>query len=78
MTLMEKLTQAGYPEADMFHHDSDLYIYASDFTQRVINEWFKENGLKRSLFVSTFKDNITGRTMYDIAFQYTPYWGGNR
>lgn len=77
MTLMGKLKEAGYPEADMFHHGADLYIYASDMTQRVINEWFREAGLNRTLFVSTFKDNITGRTMYDIAFQYTPAWSDN-
>ena len=74
MTIMEALAEAGYPEEDMFHHGTDLYVYASDLTQRVINDWFKANGLNRTLFVSTFKDNVTGRTMYDIAFQYTPAW----
>lgn len=78
MTLMEKLKEAGYPEADMFHHGTDLYIYATPKTQRVINEWFMETGLDRSLFVSTFKDNVTGRLMYDIAFQYDPAWSGAR
>lgn len=40
--------------------------------KRVIDEWFKEEGLTRSLFVSTFRDQITGKSMYDVAFQYTP------
>ena len=78
MTLMEALKEAGYPEAEMYHHGSDLYVYASDLTHRVINDWFKQQGLHKPLFVSTFKDNVTGRTMYDIAFQYTPAWSGGR
>lgn len=41
-------------------------------TKQVIDEWFKEKGLTRSLFVSTFRDQVTGKPMYDIAFQYTP------
>lgn len=74
MTLMEKLVEAGYPKEDFFHHYSDLYIYANSMTQRVINEWFKKQQLDRTLFVSMFTDQITGKPMYDVAFQYTPYW----
>lgn len=33
-----------------------------------------ENKLHKSLFVDTFRDQITGESMYDIAFQYEPYW----
>lgn len=54
------------------HPDYDLYVFLTPLTKRVIDEWFKENGLTRSLFVSTFRDQITGRPMYDVAFQYTP------
>lgn len=72
MTLMEKLEAAGYPRKEMYHHESDLYVFLTPLTKRVIDEWFKEKGLTRSLFVSTFKDQITGKPMYDIAFQYTP------
>lgn len=74
MTLMEKLAEAGYAREDFFHHNSDLYVYATETTQRVLNDWFKEQNLDRNAFVKTFKDQITGRTMYDVAFQYTPYW----
>lgn len=81
MTLMKKLVEAGYPQEDFFRHESDLYIYLTPLTKRVVDSWFKEQGLHRHLFVSTFTDQITGRAMYDIAFQYTPYWeersGGN-
>lgn len=74
MTLMETLEKAGYPREQMFHHCSDLYVFATRTTQSVIREWFKQQGLNRALFVTTFEDLMTGRTMYDIAFQYTPYW----
>lgn len=73
MKLMEKLVEAGYPREEMYHHCSDLYVFATPLTQRVINEWFKEQGYARDLFVSTFKDQITGKTMYDVAFQYAPW-----
>lgn len=74
MTLMEKLVEAGYPQQEMYHHCSDLYVYLTPLTRRVINEWFEEEGLSRDSFVSTFTDQISGRPMYDVAFQYTPYW----
>ena len=70
MTLMEKLLEAGYPKEDFYHHCSDLYIFETPLTQRIINKWFKEQGLDRTLFVNIFKDQITGSPMYDVAFQY--------
>lgn len=73
-TLMEMLEEAGYPREQMFNHCSDLYVFATPLTQRVVDKWFEEEGLNKSLFVTTFSDQITGRPMYDIAFQYTPYW----
>ena len=74
MTLMEKLEAAGYPREDMYHHESDLYVFITPLSKRVIDEWFKEEGLTRNLFVSTFRDQVTGKLMYDVAFQYTPFW----
>ena len=58
----------------MFNHCSDLYVFITPITKRVVDKWFKDVGLKKSMFVSTFRDQITGKGMYDIAFQYTPYW----
>lgn len=76
--LIETLIEAGYPKEEIYHHRSDLYIYKTHLTKEVIDKWFKENGLKKRLFVSEFTDQITGLPMYDIAFQYTPYWCGKR
>ena len=73
-TLMQRLIRAGYPESQMFHHESDLYVFATSLTDRVIDEWCREEGFKRSLFVEPFHDCVTRRTMFDIAFQYDTYW----
>lgn len=73
-TLMEALEKAGYPREQMFNYHSTLYVFFTSLTRRVVDKWFKEEGLNKSLFVKTFIDQITGRPMYDIAFQYTPYW----
>ena len=75
-SLMERLLEAGYLPEDVDHHDYDLYVYVTPLTTQVITEWADENGydsnLRDGVFVQTFKDQITGRKMYDIAFQYIP------
>lgn len=76
-TLIEMLIEAGYPKEQIHHHDSDLYIFVTPLTTKVLEDWCKENGWnvglvkKESLLFSVFTDNITGQKMYDIAFQYT-------
>lgn len=78
--LMEMLVEAGYPKEDIHHHDSDLYVYVTPLTTKVLEDWCKANGWKENLvkdnsfLFGVFKDNITGRKMYDIAFQYIPFW----
>lgn len=75
-SLMERLIEAGYPPEDIDHYYSDLYVYVTPLTARIITEWANENGYDNNLrdgwFVQTFIDQITGRKMYDIAFQYIP------
>ena len=75
-SLMERLFEAGYPPEDIDHHYSDLYVYVTPLTTKVITEWADENGydsnLRDGVFVQKFKDQIAGRMMYDIAFQYIP------
>lgn len=73
-TLMETLIDAGYPCEEMYHHCSDLYIFWTPTTVRIVDRWYKERGLNRALFVKQFKDQITGRLMLDCAFQYGVYW----
>lgn len=68
--LMQRLLDAGYPRVEMDHHDNDLYVYVTPETTRVIEQWCKEHGYDRTWHCPTFYDQITGRPMYDCAFQY--------
>ena len=74
--LMERLLEAGYPPEDIHHHYYDLYVYVTPLTTKVIAEWANDYGyndnLRDGLFVQKFRDQITGRIMYDIFFQYIP------
>lgn len=77
-TLMERLLQAGYPEDEIFHHESDLYIYYTSLTKRIVTNWCKENGYSYYIMCQVFKDQVTGRPMFDIPFQYMPWWENRR
>lgn len=68
--LMQQLLDAGYPRDEMFHHESDLYVYVTPLTTSVIEEWCKENNYRIGWHCPTFRDQITGRQMYDCVFQY--------
>lgn len=79
-SLMQMLIEAGYPKEEMYNHESDLYIYATPLTAKALKEWCEANNWNSNLvkdegfLFSTFTDCITGRKMYDIAFQYLPWW----
>lgn len=70
--LMQMLLEAGYPREEIFHHYSDLYVYSTPLTERVIDEWCKLNKYSKEWHCPTFRDQITGRKMRDCAFQYIP------
>lgn len=73
-TLKEMLIEAGYPEGEMDHemdhHYSDLYVYVTPLTTKVIKEWCKAHDYRMAWHCPAFKDQITGRMMYDCAFQW--------
>ena len=69
-TLKQMLLDAGYPKIEMFHHYSDLYVFVTPVTTRVIDEWCNEHGYTKSLHCPKFKNQITGKPMYDCAFQW--------
>ncbi len=73
-SLMSRLLDAGFHTDELGHHYSDLYIPATPLADAVINEWLKDNGWKRELFVTEFSDRVTGNRMYDVPFQYDPFW----
>lgn len=80
MSLIDLLLEAGYPEEEIHHHESDLYIFATPLTTSILKKWCDMNGWNRKLvkdksfIFGKFRDQITGRLMYDVAFQYTPFW----
>jgi len=73
MTLMERLLEAGYPREQMFSHESDLYVFVTPLTRKVVEAWCNENGFNRRWHCPVFRDNVTGRPMYDCASHYEDY-----
>ena len=71
-TLMEMLIEASYPKEEMYHpsYGSDLYVYVTPLTTKVIEEWCKAHDYRMAWHCPTFRDQITGKMMYDCAFQW--------
>lgn len=69
-TLLERLLEAGYPKAEVHHHVSDLYIFVTPLTTKIVKEWCADNQFNMDWFCPKFVDQITGKMMYDCAFQY--------
>lgn len=80
VSLIDLLLEEGYPKEEIFHHGSDLYIFVTPLTTSVLEKWCDRNGWNRkivkekSFLFDKFKDQVTGRLMYDVAFQYTAFW----
>ena len=64
------LINAGYPKEEMYHWCSDLYVYVTPLTTKVIKEWCNLYNFSMHWHCPTFRDQITARKMYDCAFQY--------
>lgn len=73
-SLYKALIEAGYPEEEMFHWKSDLYVFVTPLTTRIVEDWCKENSFDRTWHCPIFRDNVTGRAMYDCAFCYEPFF----
>lgn len=69
-SLMRRLLDAGYPRNEMYNHSGDLYVYATELATKVIGKWCIDNGYNFDWHCPMFRDQITGRPMYDCAFQY--------
>ena len=68
--LMQRLLEAGYPIGEMDHHESDLYVFVTPLTTKIIEQWCREHEYDRAWHCPTFYDQVTGKLMYDCAFQY--------
>ncbi len=76
--LMLRLLDAGYPLSEMDHHESDLYVYVTPLTRKIIEEWCKEHSFSRTWHCPTFRDAVTGKLMFDCVFQYLPDYPDNK
>ena len=73
-SLMSRLLEAGFSLEELDHHYSDLYVMVTPLSTTIIEKWTDDNGWRADTLVTVFDDNITGRKMYDIPFQYDPFW----
>lgn len=73
-TLMQQLLDAGYPREQMFNHESDLYVFVTPVTKKVVEEIYKKKGMDRTWHAPIFKSEVDGKPMYDCHFQYDDYW----
>ena len=69
-TLLKRLLDAVYPKAEIHHWQSDLYVFVTPLTTKIISEWCDENGYTMNLHCTRFVDQITGNMMYNCVFQY--------
>lgn len=74
LSLMERLMMAGFHLDELDHSGSHLYVPVTPLSGAVIDKWLEDKGLAKHLFVSEFKDQRTGKPMYEVVFQYDPYW----
>lgn len=68
--LMQRLIDAGYPKKDMHHWQSDLYIFVTPLTTKIVREWCADNQFNMDWQCPKFVDQITGKMMYDCFCQY--------
>jgi len=73
-TLMQRLLDAGYPSEDLGHHESDLYVYVTAITKPIVEAFYREHGLAIEWHAPIFRDNETGKLMYDCMFMYDDFW----
>ena len=83
LSLMERLLNAGIHLDELDHHESDLYVPVSPISTSVIEKWLEDNGWSKDLIndkfmIDQFTDLITGKRMYDVAFQYIPFWNNRK
>ncbi len=71
-TFYDRLVAEGYPVADIYHHESDMYIFVTPKTKALVRRSLDDGVLL--VRPAIFRDQVTGRPMYDLAFQYLPWW----
>ena len=71
-SLMQRFIDAGMTKEEMFHYHSDLYVFVTPLTRKIVNEYCREFGYDVGWMCPVFRSLIDGRMMYDCAFSYEP------
>lgn len=66
MSLYTDLIEAGI---DVSNWQSDLYFPVTDKSREILSRHPTQKSNAR-----TFRNNVTGKTCYDVPFAYDPYW----
>lgn len=66
MAIYAEMMRAGVP---VEHHESDLYVPATDVTRQIVQA-YRRAGMSG---ITTFKGS-DGRTWFDIPFAYEPFF----
>lgn len=73
-TLMQELLDAGYPREKMYNHESDLYVYVTPLTTRIVQAFYERKGWSSARSAPIFRSEVDGKLMYDCAFAYDDWW----
>ena len=74
LTVYQRLQRAGVPAEELDHHESDLYVKASNRSDLAVREWLDANHYSYGIMVKPFVDQISGQNWLDVAFAYDPWW----
>lgn len=72
--LMKMLKDAGVKPEDTDHHATDLYVFVTDASNKAVEEYKKTHTGLHALNYEVFRDQITGKPMYDFWFQFDGDW----
>ena len=66
MTLYDEVKATG---GYIANHESDLYIEVNDVNREILSRYPLEKAN-----ATTFRNQVTGKTCYDIPFGFMPFW----
>lgn len=78
MNLMQRLIAAGYPESEMEHRFSDLYVEANDIAKAVVTKWENDCWYFNGEYVETQFNMMKERYVFKCRSQYTPFWADDK
>lgn len=68
MSIYTKMLEAG---CTIDHHESDLYVLATQASGKILDEHCRDLGLYS---YSSFNSEVDGKLWFEIPFSYDPWW----